>query len=397
MRDNCRICGRAERQEIFSHPNTPLFVGILGPDTPKNLSNINLPISLVRCRECDTIQQPIEPKVDALLDQIYMASHDNACSGTRTGEGEFGRRRAQQFLDGVDLNKMPADILEIGCNQGHMLAICKERGGRNLVGVEPSVDEAFSPQTDVTILPGYFTRDIVGGSTFDLAYMIEVLEHIPTPTNLLKDVHQVLKPGGKIAISVPNCESGLEFGNIGMPIHEHLIYFTPQTLSETLRRAGFKVRHINGTFSHLYCLAERVDDVAEAGKPESVAFEKFWPAAQSKFKIVQQFADSQSGAWGLYGACSLTANLLAWHPYIDLDNAYVIDADHNKWGKVVSGCPKKTISPEDAVAAGVRNVVVMPFGFQENIETFIRERYPELEPTLLFRGLADQYAARTAH
>ena len=394
MTHDCRICGHDKHQEIFSHSNTPLFVGILGPDTPEQLANVKLPISLVKCLNCDTIQQPVEPKVDALLDQIYMASHDNACSGTRTGEGEFGRQRAQQFLDGVSLNEMPADILEIGCNQGHMLAICKERGGKTMVGVEPSVDEAFSPKSGIEILPGYFSKDSVGGSTFDLAYMIEVLEHIPQPIEFLRDVHAVLKPAGKIAISVPNCESGLEFGNIGMPIHEHLIYFTPDTLSDTLRRAGFNVLHVKGTFSHLYCLAKRIDTKSVPQGSAEVVTDTFWPAAEQKFKMLQEFTDKQTGAWGLYGACSLTANLLAWYPHIDLKAAIVIDADSNKWGKIVSGCPKKTVSPADAVSMGVENVVVMPFGFQENIEGFIRDRFPELEPTLLFRGLADEYAVK---
>ncbi|HAA92437.1 MAG TPA: hypothetical protein DCE33_08320, partial [Rhodospirillaceae bacterium] len=59
--------------------------------------------------------------------------------GTRTGEGEFGMQRANLFLEKTGLDAMPERILEIGCNEGHMLAICKDRGGQKMVGVEPSM------------------------------------------------------------------------------------------------------------------------------------------------------------------------------------------------------------------------------------------------------------------
>ena len=396
MNHSCRICDHTDCSVIFSHPSTPLFIGILGPRTPNEISGVKLPISLVRCQRCGTIQQPVEPQVDELLDTIYRVSHDNACSGTRTGEGEFGRQRAENFLTAVDLAQMPPRVLEIGCNEGHMLQFCKERGAQTMVGVEPSMEEEFSPGPGIQILPGYFDRTLLKGQTFDLAYMIEVLEHIPFPVEFLRDVHSVLESDGRIAISVPNCESGLEYGNIGMPIHEHLIYFTPESLAGTLQRASFEVVRITATFSHLYCLAEKSSEARTDTQASSASADAFWPACTERFEKVAAFAAEQAELWGLYGACSLTANLLAWRTGIDLNICETIDADPNKRGRVVSGCHSKTISPDDAVAAGIRNVVVMPFGFQENIESFIHERYPSIRPTLLYRGLADHYSARVA-
>jgi SAM-dependent methyltransferase len=396
MSHTCRVCGHGTCTTIFSHPDTPLFIGILGPSVPRGIANVRLPIALVRCERCGTVQQPAEPRVDELLDTIYRASRDNACSGTRTGEGEFGRQRAETFLGSVDLLEMPPRVLEIGCNEGHMLRICQERGAQTLVGVEPSMDAETSPAPGITILPGYFDATRLGDRRFDLAYLIEVLEHIPEPVDLLRDVHHVLDAEGRIAISVPNCESGLEFGNIGMPIHEHLLYFTPESLAGALRRASFEVVRMTATFSHLYCLAKKASGAAEPSEASPAPAESFWPACVERLERVARFAADRREPWGLYGACSLTANLLAWLPGIDLTHCSVIDADPNKRGRIVSGCPSPTLSPDDAVAAGIRDVVVMPFGFQENIAGFLRDRYPTLQPTLLYRGLAERYSARAA-
>ena len=104
---------------------------------------------------------------------------------------------------------MPERILEVGCNEGHMLAICKDRGGKQMVGVEPSAKMAFSPSPGIEILPGYFDGSTFPAEEFDLVYLIEVFEHIPHPMEFLRDVHRVLKPGGKLAMSMPNCETNL--------------------------------------------------------------------------------------------------------------------------------------------------------------------------------------------
>jgi SAM-dependent methyltransferase len=392
MRHTCRICGHTGHREIFTHPETPLFVGIVGDDTPEDLANITLPLSLVICEACQTVQQPVEPKVDALLDQIYLASQDNACSGTRTGEGEFGIQRANLFLEMTGLDTMPDRVLEIGCNEGHMLAICKDRGARQLVGVEPSVKKAFSPAPSIEILPGYFDGTTFPAEQFDLVFLIEVFEHIPNPTKFLRDVHRVLAPGGTLAMSMPNCETGLRYGNIGMPIHEHLLYFTPSSLENVLRRAEFEVMRVDSNFSHLYCLARKATEKQPLIEDKAAEMETFWPACEERFAVVADFSARQKGAWGLYGACTLTANLLSWGPELDLRNTHVVDADPNKWGHVVSGCRLPTISPEQAVDSGIESVVVMPFGFQEGIESYIRQNLPAIEPTLLYRGLADQYA-----
>jgi SAM-dependent methyltransferase len=396
MIHHCRICGHAGHKEIFSHPETPLFVGIIGDKTPTNLENVKLPISLLLCESCLTVQQASNAKVDALLDQIYLISQDNACSGTRTGEGEFGMQRANEFIEKTGLSTMPKRVLEIGCNEGHMLEVCERLGAESLCGIEPSVKSETRLSDKITILPGYFDGQSFPAGSFDLVFLISVFEHIPDAAEFLGNIRDVMAPGGQLALSVPNCESGLEYGNLGMPIHEHLLYFTSSSLKNVLSRCGFKVVKQEATFANLYCVAEKVDGVLEDNQAEPVRAEKFWPACETRIDITKKFAQMHQKRWGLYGACSLTANLLAWSSGIDLTNACLADADPNKWGKLVSGCELVTTKPSQAVADGVTDFMVMPFGFQEGIREHINRDYPSMEPVLLFENIAAQYATMRA-
>ncbi|MBO89838.1 MAG: hypothetical protein CMP14_09985 [Rickettsiales bacterium] len=387
----CRVCGSPECREVFSHDDTPLFIGIIGDETPADLVDIRLPVSLVVCENCSTVQQADNPKVEALLDQIYIASQDNACSGTRTGEGEFGLQRAQEFLQKTGLSRMPKRVLEVGCNEGHMLKFCEGMGAETLVGIEPSVEKEIQLGKSTTILPGYFDGSVFPKESFDLVYLISVFEHIPNVAAFLRDVRDVLAPGGRLALSVPNCETGLKYGNLGMPIHEHLLYFTPISLRSAIERAGFSIVREDATFANLYCVAEKSDNILKEKFMDSVDSDLFWPAVESRIRYTQQFIETHSDRWGFYGACSLTTNLLAWGPNIDLSKGCIVDADPNKWGRVVSGCKIPTLPPLDATAEGTREFLVMPFGFQESIRDHIVQHYPEMKPTMLFEGLALQY------
>ncbi len=68
------------------------------------------------------------------------------------------------------------------------------------------------------------------------------VEHLRRPMAYLKEACRVLRPGGKLVISVPN-SSGLASLVLGRRYRyvciEHLSYFTSGSLTGALARAGF--------------------------------------------------------------------------------------------------------------------------------------------------------------
>ena len=84
--------------------------------------------------------------------------------------------------------------------------------------------------------------------TFDYIICTQVLEHVPYPLAVVKEFHRVLKPSGKLFVTVPQ-----GYGIHGEPYNFY--YFTKYGLELTLKDAGFD--HINikergGYFYYLY-------------------------------------------------------------------------------------------------------------------------------------------------
>ena len=55
---------------------------------------------------------------------------------------------------------------------------------------------------------GLMKRLTFRSSTYDVIFMNEVLEHMPDPINVLRDIHSYLKDGGILIVNVPDIEIG---------------------------------------------------------------------------------------------------------------------------------------------------------------------------------------------
>jgi 2-polyprenyl-3-methyl-5-hydroxy-6-metoxy-1,4-benzoquinol methylase len=92
--------------------------------------------------------------------------------------------------------------------------------------------------------------DLERGS-FDVITMWHSLEHVHHPLPILQAARELLAPGGKILVAVPNF-AGLPFEWFGpswfaLDLPRHLVHFTPNTLIAMLAKAGFasiKIRMI---------------------------------------------------------------------------------------------------------------------------------------------------------
>jgi 2-polyprenyl-3-methyl-5-hydroxy-6-metoxy-1,4-benzoquinol methylase len=80
-------------------------------------------------------------------------------------------------------------------------------------------------------------------AAFDVVAMHHVLEHVEGPVGFLKEVREVLRPGGVVHIAVLNVacwEARLSGWNYYVPYH--LTYFDRATLARTVREAGLAPR-----------------------------------------------------------------------------------------------------------------------------------------------------------
>ena len=86
----------------------------------------------------------------------------------------------------------------------------------------------------------------------------DVIEHLARPTELLRDIRRVLRPGGQLLLSVPELRPlvpadpgrhGACSATTGAGIldNTHLRFFTRSTLRRTVRAAGFDILEESAT------------------------------------------------------------------------------------------------------------------------------------------------------
>jgi SAM-dependent methyltransferase len=142
----------------------------------------------------------------------------------------------------------PGSMLEVGCASGGFLRRMARRGWR-VTGIERSEEAAGAcAALGYRVHAGTLETAPDGCGEFDLVAAWMVLEHLHDPVGGLEKLHAWTKPGGWLALSVPNaaCRERRWFGDAWFPLHlpNHLFHFTPATLRRTLERAGWEVQRI---------------------------------------------------------------------------------------------------------------------------------------------------------
>lgn len=144
------------------------------------------------------------------------------------------------LLEGVD---RAAPVLEVGCGDGSLLAYLGRRGFSHASGVDISAEQVAlarvrGVQADVADLFDFLANQ--SSSRFAAVLAVDVLEHL-TRDELLRLaplLYGALRPGGRLLIQTAN-GAGLLPGQVIYGDLTHMTIFTPPTLGQLLRPAGF--------------------------------------------------------------------------------------------------------------------------------------------------------------
>ncbi|MCC6420605.1 MAG: class I SAM-dependent methyltransferase [Gemmataceae bacterium] len=174
-----------------------------------------------------------------------------------------------------------ACVLDIGCHQGEFLDSFGERIGPS-VGFDPLTDPSASRRhrlvRDIFRAPALFPD-----GSFDAVVMLATLEHIRDKDPLASECWRLLRPGGRVIITVPSgfvdaivhCLCKVRLAD-GMSLDEHHGY-DPRTTPQVFGRYGFTLerhRRFQLGLNHLFVLGKPVAVEAEtpdpAMRPEAV-------------------------------------------------------------------------------------------------------------------------------
>jgi SAM-dependent methyltransferase len=142
----------------------------------------------------------------------------------------------------------PGRLFEIGCGVGGYLARMADAGW-TVAGLEPSARAAeLARARGLPVRAGTLEEASPPSEPFDLVVGWMVIEHLPDPVVGLVRLREWVRPGGWLALSVPNFESFDVrcFGSAAyaLDVPRHLHHFSPSTIARVLPRAGWRVERI---------------------------------------------------------------------------------------------------------------------------------------------------------
>ena len=213
----------------------------------------NLPgeFTMRRCRQCGLMYlspRPTPHSIALYYPQDYT-SYRPPISDERFALMRWIRQRKLQkrrLLIEQYSQRQSGAILDVGCATGLFLDEMIRAGWQGY-GIEPieSAAQFARSHFGIEVFQGMLADATYAANSFDAITFWDVLEHTFSAKETLSQAAALLRPGGIVAISVPNWDSWERrwFGRHwqGFDPPRHLFVFTRATLTTLLEEAGFAV------------------------------------------------------------------------------------------------------------------------------------------------------------
>lgn len=156
--------------------------------------------------------------------------------------GVFRLRRAAKLTRLV----RPGKVLDIGCGRGLTLAALRDLGWQT-EGCELSETAARHAREVLgldVVCDGFHPEQVADGA-YDAIILWHVFEHLDNPREVLRACARALRPGGVLALAVPNIDSwqaqATHYGWFHLDLPRHYSHFSAPWLRERFAELGLRV------------------------------------------------------------------------------------------------------------------------------------------------------------
>jgi 2-polyprenyl-3-methyl-5-hydroxy-6-metoxy-1,4-benzoquinol methylase len=358
--NTCRVCGRDFFGEpLLRYAKMPKAAQNF-PDAAALAGETGVDLEVCQCAGCGLVQLSNEP-VPYYREVIRAAAVSEVIQDSQT-------RRFADFLRKYSLNGRK--ILEIGCGRGEFLSLLSSLDV-NAYGLEYSESAvAECLKNGLHVSRGYPDRNAgaLANGPFDAFLLLMFLEHMPEPNVALRAIYGNLADNAVGLVEVPNFDMVLRNKLFSEFIGDHLLYFTKETLQNTLQLNGFNVMEYD----------EVRDDyvISVVVKKRSRLDISHFHDYQVKIKTdidayLNRFTTKRVAVWGA-GHQALAIIALTG---IAGKIRYVVDSAPFKQGKYTPATHLPIVAPDVLHSDPVDAVIVMAASYSDEVAGIIRQRF----------------------
>ena len=391
--DRCRCCRSDRLEEVLDLGDQPPANSLRLPDEPRPGE---VPLVLARCSSCATVQ------LTATVNPATLFSNYVWVTGTASTTRIFSEVFCREVLSHMETSGRgrpdgPGLVIEVASNDGTFLRRFKERGWR-VLGIDPARNiveravaagiptrcEFFGTETAASISREFGPADIVIARN--------VVPHVAEIHEVLEGVVQLLHRGGLVAIEFHHAGSiltGLQYDSI---YHEHLFYFSPETLGALCASHGLHVFEVfesplsGGALVMVFAKEQRTPSsrLKECVRSESESkvdlletWEAFGKAVRVHSESLSQMVAERAkrGTVVGYGASARSATLLNTAGISGEEVQAVIDRNELKHGRLTPGSDIPIVPFEEGLPLlqTAESLLLLAWNFESEIVTDVRD------------------------
>ena len=371
----CRLCSHKKFLKVHSFGN--LFVSNFV--SKKDIYNdVKAPLDLVYCKKCKLLQLRHSAPQEIMYKQFYWYRSGITSTMKNALKDIFLTVKKMSILDKNDT------ILDIGANDGTLLGYFKKEKYIT-IGCEPAKNlTKFLKKNCKYVLNGFWnskdlkkilkTKKIKKPKLITAIGMFYDLEN---PSKFIADAAEVLDDEGIFIAQLMCLKSMLKKNDLGNICHEHLEFYSYDSLKYLFEKNGLKIfkieeNEINGGSYRIYCKKNISQSIAYQEKTNLFEIKKFIRRVELNKKKCLTFltkAVKKGLKVFIYGASTKGNTLLQYYGINHKLIKFAAERSPEKWGKYTVGSGVKIISENKARKLNPDYFFVMPYAF---IKEFIK-------------------------
>lgn len=374
----CRLCGSSELVDIYSFGN---FYVSNFVEKSQIQSGIKAPLDMVSCSNCSLIQLRHTAPMELMYARYYWYR-----SGVTQTMKDALKDIVQVINERMDL-KTGDTVLDIGANDGTLLSYY-DIEGLHKVGCEPAdnlinelKDHADHVIHDFWSIDNYNRLGMERGfGKARVVTAIGMFYDLEDPSKFIADIKDSLAEDGLFVAQLMCLSSMLEKNDLGNICHEHLEYYSLDSLRYLFETNGLEMFHIeqNDVNGGSYRIFVRHYNSTGIEYDEHIGVDEiraFVERINTNRDACVDFIKSEVAKGktvDVYGASTKGNTILQ---YYGLDSSLITAAAERspeKWGKYTVGTGIPIISEQQARKEQPDYFLILPWAFLN--EFYERER-----------------------